>query len=532
MGWGVKFSGTYRLDGVVKSRYEQDWSGAGQLLSKRWYRNGEAEPTRSESFTYERLRNELQKWSVQAVEGYAIEDASGRAIKTQSYSYDALGNVRTCVTTYEEGQVETRNYQYDDTMQPTRRTAVLGDDLKAVISLEVDANGSLTKNAHGQTLSYSHDGQLISVEQGGLLMSRYEYDEQGRLATQWDEAQKQFRVLEYEEDRLCGERWLDAKGTPVRHKILDEETGLVVHCTDVGKERDVTKTFFLLSDPQAAGGEQFSIDEHGEWESQAIGFTPWGEAPLQRLNAMASGMGYNAQRVDPVTGFYHLGNGYRVYDPHHQAFYQSDSLSPFGEGGLNDRAYCAGHDPINWHDPSGHIMISRREQNENLASLDEMIRDTTPPYHEPVPWWEYAILGGVFILSVAASVMTGGAAGALILAVAAASTALGAAALAIQHTNPKLSEKLNLAATLVGLADLAVNLGTALAKGAVKWAKAAWTASRSVRNAVKLGSVKLLKHVTSGVKAFRGSGTRLLERTAADIASPSRIERSTGDVGR
>ncbi|WP_397457346.1 RHS repeat-associated core domain-containing protein, partial [Pseudomonas versuta] len=34
-------------------------------------------------------------------------------------------------------------------------------------------------------------------------------------------------------------------------------------------------------------------------------------------------------------------------------FHSRDSLSPFGEGGLNGYAYCAG-DPVNRIDPSGH----------------------------------------------------------------------------------------------------------------------------------------------------------------------------------
>ncbi|WP_074811444.1 RHS repeat-associated core domain-containing protein [Pseudomonas syringae] len=63
--------------------------------------------------------------------------------------------------------------------------------------------------------------------------------------------------------------------------------------------------------------------------------------------------GYTGQRVDPVTGHYLLGNGYRAFNPVLMRFNSPDSLSPFGEGGLNAYGYCEG-DPVNRVDPSGH----------------------------------------------------------------------------------------------------------------------------------------------------------------------------------
>jgi RHS repeat-associated protein len=64
-------------------------------------------------------------------------------------------------------------------------------------------------------------------------------------------------------------------------------------------------------------------------------------------------LGFNGERPDPVTGHYHLGNGYRQFNPVLMRFNSPDSWSPFGEGGLNAYAYCAG-DPINRVDPTGH----------------------------------------------------------------------------------------------------------------------------------------------------------------------------------
>lgn len=68
-------------------------------------------------------------------------------------------------------------------------------------------------------------------------------------------------------------------------------------------------------------------------------------------NPAASRTGFNGQLREPQ-GWYHLGNGHRLYNPALMRFHSQDSLSPFGEGGLNGYAYCFG-DPINYTDPNG-----------------------------------------------------------------------------------------------------------------------------------------------------------------------------------
>lgn len=60
---------------------------------------------------------------------------------------------------------------------------------------------------------------------------------------------------------------------------------------------------------------------------------------------------------DPLAGYYHLGNGYRQFNPAIMRFHGPDGLSPFGEGGLNAYMYCEA-DPVNRIDPSGKVPIS------------------------------------------------------------------------------------------------------------------------------------------------------------------------------
>jgi RHS repeat-associated protein len=80
-------------------------------------------------------------------------------------------------------------------------------------------------------------------------------------------------------------------------------------------------------------------------------YTPYGHLPS--TSGLLSLLGFNGERPDPVTGHYLLGNGYRAFNPVLMRFNSPDSWSPFGAGGLNSYAYCAG-EPVNRSDPTGH----------------------------------------------------------------------------------------------------------------------------------------------------------------------------------
>jgi RHS repeat-associated protein len=80
-------------------------------------------------------------------------------------------------------------------------------------------------------------------------------------------------------------------------------------------------------------------------------FTPFGHAHLG--HSLDTGhVGFTGERLDKASGCYVLGAGYRYYSPVLMRFQQCDSLSPFGEGGINQYSYCL-NDPVNRTDPSG-----------------------------------------------------------------------------------------------------------------------------------------------------------------------------------
>ncbi|MDU9401395.1 RHS repeat-associated core domain-containing protein [Pseudomonas sp. zfem004] len=73
------------------------------------------------------------------------------------------------------------------------------------------------------------------------------------------------------------------------------------------------------------------------------------------------------ERLDALTGCYHLGNGHRQFNPVIMRFHSPDAFSPFAEGGLNAYAYCAG-DPVNQADPSGRFIIPTLVQGAAFLS--------------------------------------------------------------------------------------------------------------------------------------------------------------------
>jgi RHS repeat-associated protein len=93
---------------------------------------------------------------------------------------------------------------------------------------------------------------------------------------------------------------------------------------------------------------------------QYIAYTPYGHRPTE--NGLMSLLGFNGEQPDPLTGHYHLGNGYRQFNPVLMRFNSPDSWSPFGDGGINSYAYCEG-DPRNRSDPTGHVNVFNALKN-------------------------------------------------------------------------------------------------------------------------------------------------------------------------
>ncbi|PYC16980.1 RHS repeat-associated core domain-containing protein [Pseudomonas mosselii] len=94
------------------------------------------------------------------------------------------------------------------------------------------------------------------------------------------------------------------------------------------------------------------------YSAYGLNAVPLASTPLSR---------FNGQFLESCSGHYLLGNGYRGYNPILMRFNSPDSYSPFGTGGLNGFAYCAG-DPVNRSDPSGHMHRIKSSVNGLIAN--------------------------------------------------------------------------------------------------------------------------------------------------------------------
>jgi len=478
-GFGRETERSYHLNRQAKVCYAQTWSAANQLLTKTLFRDGRQ--VRGETFTYNTsvkgTSDELQKWTVMAESGEEVKDEEGCAIEEQSYEYDVLGNLTKCATQRKNnGTLETlvRTYEYGDQKHPTRRTKITWSNKTSAVTLSYDRNGNLLTNEREQTLAYTDSGRLRSVTAKGAAtpLTYYEYDEHDRLIAQWDAASNKRRILNYAGNDQSGETWQDNAGNVLKRQVLDAEAGLVVALDD--------QWIFVLGDPQNGGGDEYQFKD-GNWQRRSIAFTPWGETHLPSLKAQHVGVGYNGQRVDPVTGGYHLGNGYRLYDPAHKVFYQADDWSPLGAGGLNDRAYCASGDPVNYHDPSGHIMLSRHAQADNLARMDDFLKTLTsngkapPEAATPGEWVFFGVMTIVGAIAIVASAGTlGPLVAGLLMAAYVGGAAITATGMALRQKDPALSATLEPVGQVVMALASVPAIGSRMA-GVAKWVTYGWT---------------------------------------------------------
>ncbi|MBH3409213.1 RHS repeat-associated core domain-containing protein [Pseudomonas putida] len=94
-------------------------------------------------------------------------------------------------------------------------------------------------------------------------------------------------------------------------------------------------------------------------QARSLRYTCYGYNPVN--GGQPSYLRFNGERTETWANGYLLGQGYRLYSAELMRFNSPDSVSPFGEGGLNVYTYCAG-DPVNQTDPTGH-MYGRRNSS-------------------------------------------------------------------------------------------------------------------------------------------------------------------------
>lgn len=196
-------------------------------------------------------------------------------------------------------------------------------------------------------------------------------------------------------------------------------------------------------------------------------------------------VGFNSERNDPVSGNTHLGNGYRTYNPDLMRFNCPDAWSPFGSGGINLYAYCAG-DPVNHTDPSGHMS------------------------------WKAGLGIALGVAGIAGAILTSGAS---LVAASSLSAALATTSAATLTTGISA-----LAADVTGLASIALTARYPQAATALGWVSLA-AGLLSLGASIAAGGYRMLDRATA---ALQGRLVRVNGRTGIVMSGEFRNARFLG----
>lgn len=330
---GRESSRTFEIKGQPDQTLTSTYTLAGKLARKVAKRGTQV--LRDEQFVYD-ARGRLVKYDCSGTE--KPRDPYGKEIIQQTFTFDALDNLLVAQTRFPLG-VNLTTFTYDN-HDPVQLSAVSHShpDYPAAVTLEYDANGRMIKDDQVRTLAYDAFGRLVQLtDASGQIVRDYHYDGFDRLVKlSQPDAPPALRY--YHEGRVSNEISGENSSSVVRHG------GLLVGQRQLGSNAG---TRILGTDQQ-----QSVLLETADNALSVCAYSPYGHRPVE--GGLFSLAGFNGEQLDPATGLYLLGNGYRAYSPTLMRFLSPDSMSPFGEGGLNTYAYCLG-DPVNRVDPTGHI---------------------------------------------------------------------------------------------------------------------------------------------------------------------------------
>ncbi|PWY92311.1 hypothetical protein BO70DRAFT_327401 [Aspergillus heteromorphus CBS 117.55] len=309
----------------------QSYSDTG-LVTARDCTDGDGITIRLESFQYDNL-NRLTDYQCQGTQPPV--DEQGRSIRRQGFAFNSYDSFTQTRTAFADGSDNIASYTYSpsDPTQLIRITNTHPQDTPT-INLEYDANGCLTRDEQGRTLVYDASSRLAAVYNQGQKVCEYVYDAVGRLMSQKIPNQPD-TTLSYRDNILI------AVTNGTKQTSFSADGGQ--YWGEVTRDGGSTKSQLWASDAQKSVSSWL---ENGEAHHQQ--YTPYG------FSSGSTAIGFTGQWRDPVTGWYHLGNGYRVYNPRLKLFHSPDSWAPFTSGEINPYAYCLG-DPINRADPNGHF---------------------------------------------------------------------------------------------------------------------------------------------------------------------------------
>ncbi|TGO52101.1 hypothetical protein BOTNAR_0335g00120 [Botryotinia narcissicola] len=331
----------YSGESTLIYNLSQTYNGIGLVASRLQEKSGSV--MQSESFEYD-VHNRLVNYQCQGSEPPA--DSKGNLLTSQQFVFDNYDNIVQTSTVFQDGSSNTSTSSFS-TQDPTQLIQVTNThpDYPSKVVLEYDYNGCLTRDEQDRRLQYDNMSRLTDVRDvNNNVLAQYLYDAAGNLACQ--RVPNQLDTKFFYRGSLIAVQKGDlsvsylSNGTEYWGEIVSQQGGS-------------TETHLWASNCQQS--VLTTLDSQNPNQIQTQKYTPYGCSGSEAGTSFSS-VSFNGQWRDPVTGWYHLGNGYRVYNPQLRRFHTPDPWAPFVSGEINPYVYCLG-DPINRVDPNGHFSL-------------------------------------------------------------------------------------------------------------------------------------------------------------------------------
>ncbi|MDF9617539.1 RHS repeat-associated core domain-containing protein [Pseudomonas entomophila] len=305
----------------------QVYSNLDQLVSRTWEETGKKA---QEHFAYD-LRGRLVHYTANT--DAAAQDPFGNAVVEQRFAFNTVDGLCEVLSTFADGSADSATFRYAES-DPTQIIAInhTHPSWPAEITLTYDACGRVISDSLGRQLTWNSQDRLASVSYRGSTC-HYHYSPSGQLCD---------RVVD---DTLIRSFYSGSQLTHERQQ--GERLELVGDGTTLFAVNRITNGVRQSTLLGCDGQGSVRLEAGSHLRSRRYG--SYGTEPGQ---AGQTRFGYCGERHEPLTGWI-IPAGYRPYDPLLMCFLAPDSESPFGRGGINPYAYCAG-DPINRCDPDGH----------------------------------------------------------------------------------------------------------------------------------------------------------------------------------
>lgn len=412
-------------------------------------------------------------------------DGYGKPISRLEFTYDAVANVTQCITHFGNTK-DTGTFFYENAKDPCQLTRIshTHGDFPKLIELSYDANGCMTKNEKGQTLTYDALNRLASLKDGQDTY-HYHYDPKGKLTSRT-------------KLKIRSEWYYQPGGD---YPLLSNQVTEDVHTRVTRIAEQVTA---IVTGPGGSAGGTVQLIGIDRMNSPVIVLEGDGSSNIQKYSPSghpnsALVVGQSGELYDDVGGFYHLGE--RQYSTRLFRFTTPDSWSPFGEAGPNCYAFL---DSVNCRDPEGHL--------SGWAWFG-------------IAMGVLAIVLGVVTLgaSIAAMAAFGATYAAAFAAVGAISTiasgAVGIAAAAVSESDSALSNTLEWVSFGLAVVGLAFGMGAGFAPGA----------SRMAMRGVRAAAPKLGRAARYAVQARVVEGLEM--KPISSVISRSGVEMEMKFIG-